>query len=169
MKRWSFKKIVKEAALLALLLFIFSNALSYIKSPSLPSEKLPAFTATTIEGKEFDSLHVKDKKPLLIHFWATWCPTCKMENSNIDSLSKKFEVITIVENSGDDEKIKQFLQEKNLTFTVINDKDSNLASLFKVGGFPTTFIYSKEGILKFTEVGYSSYITLYLKLLYADR
>ncbi|MBU0631607.1 redoxin domain-containing protein [bacterium] len=170
MKKWSFKKIIKEVALFALLLFVFSNVLSYIKSPSQDDKKLPSFIATTIEGKTFDSsLHVKSDKPLLIHFWATWCPTCKMENSTIDSLSKKFEVITIVENSGDEEKIREFLKEKELSFQVINDNNGNIASLFKVAGFPTTFIYNKNGILEFSEVGYSSYITLYLKLLYANR
>lgn len=170
MKKWSFKKILKEVAIFALLLFVFSNILSYIKSPSQDDKTLPSFTAVTMDGKTFDSsLHVKNKKPLLIHFWATWCPTCKMENSTIDSLSKKFDVITIVENSADDEKIRQFLKEKELSFQVINDNDGSIASLFKVAGFPTTFIYNKDGILEFSEVGYSSYVTLYMKLLYADR
>lgn len=169
MKKWSLKKILKEAAIFALLLFLFSNAISFFKSPALDSKNLPVFAAKTIDGSSFDSLHVKGEKPLLIHFWATWCPTCKMENSTIDALSKKFKVITIVESSGDDEKIKEFLKEKNLGFKVINDKDSTLASLFHVSGFPTTFIYNKEGVLEFSEVGYSSYPTLYLKLLYASR
>ena len=169
MKKWSLKKILKEAALFVLLLFIFSNVLSYIKAPSFESKTIPSFAAITIEGKRFDSgLHI-GSKPVLIHFWATWCPTCKMENSTINALSKKFEVITIVENSGDNEKVKEFLKEKDLSFSVINDQDGRLASLFKVAGFPTTFIYDKEGNLEFSEVGYSSYLTLYLKLLYADR
>ncbi len=169
MKKWSLKRVIKEVAFFALLLFVFSNILSYIKAPSLNDDELPSFAAVQIDGKEFNSLQIKGKKPLLIHFWATWCPTCKMENSNIDSLSKRFEVITIVENSGDDEKVKQFLKEKGLTFAVINDVNGEFASLFKVGGYPTTFIYNKNGNLEFSEVGYSSYLTLYLKLLYANR
>ena len=92
-----------------------------------------------------------------------------MENSTIDTLSKKFDVITIAVNSKSDEDIKAFLKEKNLSFQVINDTNSSLAERFHVSGFPTTFIYNKNGNLEFSEVGYSSYITLYLKLLYASR
>jgi len=169
LKNMNFKKTLKEVAIFALLLFIFSNALSYLKSPDLSDTKLPEFQATMLDGKSFDSLHVSKDKPLLIHFWATWCPTCKMENSTIDTLSKKFDVITIAVNSKSDADIQAFLKEKNLSFQVINDTNSSLAERFHVSGFPTTFIYNKNGNLEFSEVGYSSYITLYLKLLYASR
>ncbi|WP_345992040.1 TlpA disulfide reductase family protein [Sulfurimonas sp. HSL-1716] len=169
MKKRNLNKLIKEAVIFILILFVFSNIVSYVRAPSFENKKLPSFSAVTIEGKKFDSTDTKNAKPIMIHFWATWCPTCKMENSTIASLSKKFNVITVVENSGDDEKIKEFLKEKNLKLNVINDKDSHLASLFKISGYPTTFIYDKEGVLKFSEVGYSSYLTLYLKLLYAHR
>ena len=168
-KNLSFKKILKEVMVFALMLFIFSNILSYLKSPNLDNKKLPVFQATTLDNKSFDSLHVDKNKPLLIHFWATWCPTCKMENSTIDALSKKFDVVTIAVNSGSDADIQTFLKEKNLSFQVINDNNSTLVQALHVSGFPTTFIYNKNKELEFSEVGYSSYITLYLKLLYASR
>lgn len=163
MKKFNLKKIAKEVLLFALLLFIFSNILSFLRAPDTAS-KLPDFSAVTLEGEKFNSLD--QNKPILIHFWATWCPTCKLENSAIDSLSKRFNVITIVENSGNDAKVKAFLKEKNLSFKVINDQDGTFASMFNVNGFPTSFIYDKTGELRFSEVGYSSYVTTYLKLLY---
>lgn len=168
-KNLSFKKVFKEAAVFALMLLLFSNVVSYFKSQNLSHEKLPAFQVTMLDGKTFDSLHVKHDKPILIHFWATWCPTCKMENSTIDALSKKFNVITVAVNSGSDAEIQSFLKEKNLKFQVINDTNATLTKSLHVSGFPTTFIYNKNGELEFSEVGYSSYITLYLKLLYAGK
>lgn len=168
-KKISFKKLLKEILVFALLLLIFSNIVSYYKSQNLSHEKLPAFDATLLDGKEFNSLHANANKPLLIHFWATWCPTCKVENDTIDALSEKFEVITIAVNSGSDEQIQNFLKEKNLKFKVINDANGTLAKAFHVSAFPTTFIYNKDGSLAFSEVGYSAYISLYLKLLYAQR
>lgn len=171
----NFKKILKEVAIFALLLIVFSNIVSFYKSQNLNQEKLPVFQATMLDGKEFNSLHAKyplgvsHNKPLLIHFWATWCPTCKMENSTIDALSKKFDVITIAVNSGSDAEIKSFLKEKNLSFQVINDSNATLTKALHVSGFPTTFIYDKDRNLAFSEVGYSSYFTLYLKLLYTGR
>ena len=169
LKDLNFKKLLKEVVIFALLLFISSNALSYLKSQNLNDKKLPEFQATMIDNNEFNSLHVSHDKPLLIHFWATWCPTCKMENSTIDALSKKFDVVTIAVNSGSDAEVRAFLKEKNFSFKVINDTNATLAKLYQVEGFPTTFIYNKNRNLEFSEVGYSTYITLYLKLLYASR
>ena len=169
LKNLNFKKFLKELAIFALLLVVFSNLVSFYKSQNLSHEKLPALQARMLSGEEFDSLHVKTDKPILIHFWATWCPTCKMENSTIDALSKKFDVITIAVNSGSDAEIESFLKEKNLSFQVINDRNATLTKALHVSGFPTTFIYNKDGKLEFSEVGYSSYITLYLKLLYASK
>ncbi len=169
LKNLNFKKFLKELAIFALLLVVFSNLVSFYKSQNLSHEKLPALQARMLSGEEFDSLHVKTDKPILIHFWATWCPTCKMENSTIDALSKKFTVITIAVNSGNDADLTAFLKEKNFNFKVINDTDATLAKALHVSVFPTTFIYEKGGNLAFSEVGYSSYFTLYLKLLYASR
>ena len=168
-KELSVKKVLKEVAIFAVLLFLATNVVSYFRAPKLPSNTIPSFTAKTLDGSEFVSLHVKEEKPLLIHFWATWCPTCKMENSTIEALSKHFDVITVAVNSGSDEEIKAFMQEKNLSFKVINDSNGTLASLFNVSGFPTSFIYDRNKKLEFSEIGYSSYPTLYLKLLFAGR
>jgi thiol-disulfide isomerase/thioredoxin len=169
LKNISLKKMLKEVAVFALLLFIASNLLSYLRAPKPSDANLPAITAMTLSNKQFDSLHVSHDKPLLLHFWATWCPTCKMENATIESLSKKFNVITVAVKSGSDEEIKQFLDEHGLSFEVINDANSSIAQNFDISGFPTTFIYNKEGKLEFSEMGYSSYLSLYLKLLYAGR
>lgn len=166
MKKINIKKIIKEIFIFAIALFIVSNILSYFNAPKLSSNKLPYFSATTINKKLFSSQN-KHKKPLLIHFWATWCPICKIENSSISSLSSKFDVITIAESSGSNQKIRKFLKQHHLKFRVINDKNGLIASLFKVKAFPSSFIYSPNNKLKFIDVGYSSYLGMYARLLYA--
>ncbi len=167
MKKINIKKIIKEIVIFAVAFFIISNILSYFNAPKLSSNKLPYFSATTIDGKLFSS-QTKHHKPLLIHFWATWCPICKIENSSISALSSKFDVITIAESSGSNKKIKKFLQQHHLKFQVINDKNGLIASLFKVKAFPSSFIYNQKNKLKFVDVGYSSYLGLYARLLYSN-
>ena len=92
----------------------------------------------------------------LKQFWATWCPTCKLEAANIERVSKKYEVLTVAVNSGDDEKITRYLKERGLSFRVLNDQEGIWAQKFMVQAFPTTFIYDAKGELKFTEVGYTT-------------
>jgi len=163
------KKIIhyiKEIIFLIIAVTIMINVMSLYKSQSLTHTPLNIRSIELIDGSVYK---VKSDKPLLVHFWATWCPVCKLEASNIAFLSKHFEVLTIAVKSGNDAKVRKFLQEHNYDFKVFNDSNAALASKFHITGFPTTFIYNKEHKLAFTDVGYSSTLTLYLKMLWAGR
>ncbi|AKF25242.1 thioredoxin [Sulfurovum lithotrophicum] len=147
------KKWIKEVAIGVAAMFILSNIISYIRQPDLDSVLLPAATVRLVNG---DTYAFSKGKPVIIHFWAIWCPTCKLEAANIERVSRKYEVLTVAVNSGEDEKIKRYLQERSLDFRVLNDKEGKWARTFRVQAFPTTFIYDAKGTLKFTEVGYTT-------------
>jgi thiol-disulfide isomerase/thioredoxin len=154
---------IKEIVLALLMLTIILNIISFLKKPDLASSSLPSFELTTIEKKEINS-NIYKNKPLMIHFWATWCPTCKLEASTIESLSKEYEVLSVAVNSGDDDEIKLFMDSHKLSYDVINDKNGEFAKKFSVFSFPTTFIYDKDAKIKFSEVGYSSTLGLKLRM-----
>ena len=147
------KKWIKEILIGAVALFILSNIISYIRKPDLDSLQLPIATVQLVDGSSYT---LKEGKPVIVHFWATWCPTCKLEAANIDRVSQKYEVLTVAVNSGDDEKITRYLKERGLSFRVLNDRKGSWAEKFRVQAFPTTFIYDAKGELKFTEVGYTT-------------
>ncbi len=162
------KKWAKEIASTALIVFVIANAISFFKAPDIKDKNLPNLSTMLINQKVFSTKESKGK-PLLIHFWATWCPTCKLEAGNIQTLSESYEVITIAVKSGENGDISSYLNEHNFDFKVINDKQGILAQRFKVPAFPTTFIYNKEGKLSFTEVGYTSTFSLYLRMWFANQ
>jgi len=147
------KKWIKEILIWSILIFILSNIVSYLRKPELSSAQLPEASLRLLDGSTYT---LRKGKPVVIHFWATWCPTCKMEAGNIERLSKKYEVLTIAVNSGEDEKVKAYLKQKGFTFKVMNDKEGVWAQKFSVEAFPTTFLYDSKGELKFTEVGYTT-------------
>ncbi len=157
------KKTIKEIIIFTLIVFIVSNVISFLRKPDLQTNSIPHFQGNLITKKEFILDNYKGK-PLLIHFWATWCPTCKLEASNIEKISKDYQVITIAVNSGSDEKIQNFMTKNNLTFTTINDNSGKISQKFDISAYPTTFIFSSDGELKFAEVGYTSTIGLKLRL-----
>ncbi len=152
-KKWNWKSIVKEVIKVLLLMFILSNIMSYLRQPELESTQVPKIEAELLDGRIFS---VEEGKPLLIHFWAVWCPTCKLEASNIESVSKEYQVLTIAVSSGSDTEVKAYMQEHGLSFKVINDVKGVWAKRFKVEAYPTTFLYDSKGELRFTEVGYTS-------------
>jgi len=157
MQKWHIKSIAKEILIMALLVFVLSSVISYMRKPTLDSAQLPPLEVRLIDGSEFKA---STGKPLLIHFWATWCPTCKLEAANIERVSKSYEVLTVVVNSGSDGDIQTYMKENKLTFRVLNDAKGIWAKKFKVQAYPTSFIYDANATLKFTEVGYTSTVGL---------
>ena len=153
--KWDIKKLLKEIAIGLFILFVISNVFSYIRKPDLESTTFPQTKSQLIDCTYFETSEIKGK-PLLVHFWALWCPTCKFEASNIQALSKKYEVLTIAVKSGSNEALKKYMHENEFDFKVINDTHGNWAEEFKIEAFPTTFIYDKQGELYFTEVGYTT-------------
>lgn len=154
---------IKEIVITIIILGVIMNIISFLKRPDLNSNLLPQFTYITIDEKEIHSKTYKNK-PLLIHFWATWCPACKLESSNIEKFSKYYEVITIAVNSGSDDELKIYMKENDLNFIVVNDMDAIISNKFSISSFPTSFIYDKGGIVKFVEVGYTSTLGLMLRM-----
>ena len=155
------RSLVKEVLVGVILIFILSNIINMLRKPELESSTLPKMEAVLLDGSRFA---VKADKPLVIHFWATWCPVCKLEAANIERLSKKYEVLTIAVNSGSDREIEAYLKERGLTFSVVNDRNGSWAKVFKVDLFPTTFIYDARGELRFTETGYTTTAGLLARL-----
>jgi thiol-disulfide isomerase/thioredoxin len=155
-----FKKYLKEIIGFFLILIIASNAVSYFKSTDLNKAPLTQKTLTLIDGSTY---HIKDK-PLVIYFWATWCPICKFQSPNIQKLSEDYEVITIAVQSGNEFEIQEYLKKENLNFKVINDYDSSLAKQFNINVYPTTLIYNSKQELVFSDVGYTSTLGLYIRM-----
>ena len=159
------KHYLKEIALFIIVMTVFANIISIYKSSDLNSKALKLRSVTLMNNELYS---FRNNKPILIHFWATWCPTCKLEASNIELISKQYDVITIAVNSGSNREIQEYLDENNFTFKVVNDEESIYANNFKIAVYPTTFIYDKDRNLVFSEVGYTSTIGLYLRMWWAS-
>ena len=146
----------KEILLFVVVMVVFANAISFYKAMDLNKQALDI-------NYEYNT-----SKPMLIHVWATWCPTCKVEASNIQSISKDYQVLTFVVKSGTDADIENYMKENNLNFNTINDNDGSFAQKFNIAAYPTTFIYDKNQELIFSEVGYTSTLGLKLRMWYAN-
>ena len=151
------KKFLKEVLLGVIALAIIANVISYFRKPKLDSLTLPHFNVKLIDNKLFVP---QIDKPIMIHFWAIWCPTCRTEAPNIQTVSQKYEVLSVAVKSGNNEKLREYMQKNGLNFRVLNDKTGKWAKEFKIKAFPTTFIYNKKHHLEFSEVGYTTTLGL---------
>jgi len=159
------KHYIKEILLFIFVMSIFANVISLYKARDLNKSTLSLQTQKLIDASTYT---IPNNKPLMLHFWATWCPICKAEADNVERLSHYYNVVTVAVNSGTDYEIKKYLDERDLTFKVINDKDGSLAKHLNVNVYPTTFIYNKNKTLLFSEVGYTSSFGLWIRMLWAS-
>lgn len=161
-REWSFLKILKEGVVTLLMLLVISLVINYFRQPQI-DDNIYTFELKDINNTPIDFDAFKGQ-PLVVHFWATWCPTCKLEASNIQSIAHEYQLISIAVHSGSDEEISHFMKEKDLNYRVINDQNGTLANRFNIGAYPTTLIYDANGTLKFSEVGYSTTLGLKARL-----
>ncbi len=115
---------------------------------------VPSFTSQTLSGQVVNSNPLPDQA-ILIHFWATWCSICRLENDNIQALSKDYKVLNIAMQSGTDAELKKYANEHNMRLdNIINDNSGSLAKLFGVRATPSSFFINTKGKIQFVEVGY---------------
>jgi len=157
-EKWTVRRVLKEIGLTLVMLFVISMVLNYIRQPNI-TESIYEYNLLDIEDNKVNFSEYKEA-PLVIHFWATWCPTCKLEASNIENISNEYNVITIAVNSGTNRELELYMEQKSLSYRVINDTEGALAQKFNIEAYPTTLIYDSKGELKFTEVGYSTTLGL---------
>lgn len=95
-------------------------------------------------------------RPVLVHFWATWCRICRMEQGTIESLSRDWPVLTVATQSGDTAELARHMAENGLTHRVIPDPDGELAARYGVRGVPASFVVDAGGEIRFRETGFTT-------------
>ncbi|MCU7958901.1 MAG: protein disulfide oxidoreductase [gamma proteobacterium symbiont of Bathyaustriella thionipta] len=154
--------------LLQILLFIgIIWALNLWRTQDTASGMAPVLQGSLLNG-DWQSVNLADGKPLLVHFWASWCPLCRFEASSIDSLSRSHCVVTVALQSGTAEEVVQYLADEQLDLMVLNDPDGEIARKWGVRGVPASFVVDGRGRIQSTEIGYTSQLGLWLRLWLAE-
>lgn len=119
--------------------------------------------------EETRELGVPTERPVLLHFWASWCGVCKAMHSQIGDLANAQDVVTIASQSGSADEVRAFLEDKGWrAVQTVVDPDGRLARRFGVTAFPTTFVLAPNGEIRFAEVGYTTGLGLQARLWWAS-
>ena len=157
-------RFIVQILLIALVYF----SIRYWKSLDDIKGISPVIQSETLNGYKFD-LREKKSKPILVHFWATWCPICKFENPNVVALNKDYQVITIASWSEGKTEIANYKKSHDLDFSVIVDEDGEWAKLYGVKSVPASFFIDRKGMVRFIEKGYTSEIGFRLRMWWLSR
>jgi thiol-disulfide isomerase/thioredoxin len=146
-----------------LLILLVFFAIQQYRSADLPEGRAPLISGLSLTGQEI-SLEQYRGQPLLLHFWASWCHICRLEQDSINALAKDYPVLTIASQSGGRQEVAAYMQEHNLDFPVLLDPDGVFTKLYEIRGFPTTFIIDAKGDIADAEVGYTTGLGLKFRL-----
>lgn len=116
---------------------------------------MPNVKVDTNKGSTFELN--KTSKPVLINFWATWCPPCRMEMPGLQSLYEEYgdRIDFVMINLGETkETIQDFLVENELyTFPIGYDETNSYGDKFSIMAIPTTYIVGKDKVIKNYVIG----------------
>jgi cytochrome c biogenesis protein CcmG/thiol:disulfide interchange protein DsbE len=111
-------------------------------------ESAPAFTLKNATG-EAVSLSDYAGKPVILHFWASWCPYCKSVQPGLEALAAEYaaqDMVVLGINFREDKGVnpQQVLESRGLHFkTLVHGEEVSRA--YGVRGTPTTFFINASG------------------------
>lgn len=125
-----------------------------------PQEGLlaPEFTLNTLSG---ETIALKDLRgrPVLINFWASWCPPCRSEMPAMETMYSEFQAadleilavnVTYQDRLADAE---NFVQENQLTFPILLDRTGVVSELYQISSLPTSFFVDSSGVIQKVVIG----------------
>ena len=137
-------------AIAALALF-FPSIYEYVLNNSSLSigDPAPDFELTTLSGETM-RLSQFQGQPVILSIGASWCPDCRAEAPLIEQLHKDHPelVILLIDSKESPDAARAFVDEFDLTHSVLLDQDGKVTELYQVFAIPTDLFIDKDGILR---------------------
>ena len=132
-----------------------TSEISGTDSEAEKSETLlvPDFTIADSEGNEIMFSDFRGK-PVVLNFWASWCPPCKQEMPEFEKVYQElgrdvqFLMLALTDGGRETkETASSFIEEQGYSFPVFYDVFREGAILFGIQSIPTTFFINSDGYL----------------------
>ncbi len=125
------------------------------RAPRLPGERmrqpLPALTLRDATGAAVDTATLRGR-PLLLNFWATWCPPCDEEMPDLETLYRQEDatgvLVLAVNLQETPAQVAAYAAQRGFNLPLWLDEKGELAKQLDVTYLPTTFFVDAEGIIR---------------------
>src|SRR5512146_2469179 len=127
-------------------------------SPGSGPQVAPPFTLTDTSGNRISSSQFQGK-PIVINFFATWCPPCRQEIPGFVEVYNKyrgkgFELVGISLDSDTKRNLPAFMMENGIGYPILMGDIATARAYGGVSTIPTTFFVGKDGRIRNVHVGY---------------
>ena len=118
----------------------------------------PDFELETLSG---ETIRLSDLRgqAVLVNLWATWCPPCRAEMQTIETVyndykEQGFTVLAVNMTYQDDPAaVMPFVDEQALTFPILLDRTSEMASGYQLKSLPSSYFIGRDGIISEVVIG----------------
>jgi len=118
----------------------------------------PAVTIQDLDGNAVDLARWVGKRPVLVEFWATWCPICAELLPKIETAHKKygdrvdFLVVAVAVNENPNT-VRRHLTRHPMPFTFLWDVNGNATRAFQAPATSYVAVLDATGMVVYTGVG----------------
>ncbi|POR05183.1 hypothetical protein AU468_02225 [Alkalispirochaeta sphaeroplastigenens] len=115
-----------------------------------PARRIEAtdFTAPLLSGGE-TTLSEHRPNLVILNFWATWCPPCRIEKPALERLHREFrgEGVRILSVNMQETplRVRRYVSETGTTFPVVMDSSGRISATYGIRSIPTSYLISSEG------------------------
>ena len=132
----------------------------------------PDFTLVDLEGNPVTLSDFRGKT-VFVNFWATWCPPCRAEMPEIESLYQEYKdrgvVVIGVDIMEAQAQVRQYVQQGGYSWIFVLDTSGKVAVDYRITAIPTSFFIDKDGIIQVVAIGAMTKRAMETKLAEAMR
>jgi cytochrome c biogenesis protein CcmG/thiol:disulfide interchange protein DsbE len=126
------------------------NPRTGVIDPVVIGDQALDFTLPDVDGNEI-ALSSLTGKPVIINFWATWCPPCRLEMPELQEAFEAYQdqglVVLVVNQQEQAEDVRAFFDEMGFTYTPLMDSKGEVGRAYGVVGLPSTFFVDRSGTI----------------------
>jgi thiol-disulfide isomerase/thioredoxin len=155
-----------------LLFIVIVAGVQLWQTRNAPRGPAPEFSGHLVDGQSFDLAAwraVHAGRPVLLYFWAEWCPICKTTAGNVTNVSADWPVTSIAIQSGPAEQVAGVMAAKGYRWPTLPDPAAAILRQFGLAGTPAFVVINPAGDVRFVSLGYTSELGLRLRLWWAGR
>ena len=116
----------------------------------------PRFSARTMDGERYTNQSLAGH-PVLIQFWATWCPRCRGDQPAVDAIARDYAdkglVVLAVDVGESKRTVRSYLSRSPRRCKIVLNEDTNLAAVFGAKVVPMYVLIGEDGKIAGTQMG----------------
>jgi cytochrome c biogenesis protein CcmG, thiol:disulfide interchange protein DsbE len=119
-------------------------------------EAAPEFTLARLSGEPLALSDLRGQ-PVIVNFWASWCPPCRGEMPDLEDLAREQRAsgLTVIAVNLDEESaaVQRYATALDLTLPIGLDRGGRVSALYNLVALPTSFFVDRQGVVRDLNIG----------------